>query len=160
MNPRTAEWLGLAAFLALCFLAAGVGSWFTTPEIDSWYRHLAKPAWTPPSWLFGPVWTLLYIAMAVAAWLVWRQHGWSGARLALGLFAGQLVLNVAWSGLFFAMHNPGAALLELVALWLAILATAAAFWQKQPVAGLLMIPYAAWVAFAGTLNLAVWQLNR
>jgi tryptophan-rich sensory protein len=160
MNPTTKTWLGLAGFVAACFLAAGIGSWLTVPNVGDWYRQLSKPSWTPPDWVFGPVWTVLYLMMAVAAWLVWQKHGWSGAPIALGLFAGQLLLNVAWSGVFFGLRQPGAAFAELVVLWLAILATIIAFWQKQTAAGLIMLPYGLWVTFAGALNFAIWQLNR
>ena len=121
------KWLGLLVFIVVCFGAAGLGSLLTTPQLGDWYRQLHKPAFTPPDWLFGPVWTALYLAMAVAAWLVWQRHGWSGAQGALGLFGGQLLLNVVWSGLFFGLRHPGAAFLELVALWWAILATLVAF---------------------------------
>lgn len=154
------KWLGLLVFIVVCFGAAGLGSLLTTPQLGDWYRQLHKPAFTPPDWLFGPVWTALYLAMAVAAWLVWQRHGWSGAQGALGLFGGQLLLNVVWSGLFFGLRHPGAAFLELVALWWAILATLVAFWQKQPLAGWLFVPYLAWVSFAGVLNFAIWWLNR
>lgn len=151
--------LGLIVLLGICFGAAAVGSAWTVPSIDGWYAALAKPRWTPPNWLFGPVWTALYCAMAVAAWLVWRRHGWAGARAAMVLFAGQLALNVAWSGLFFGLKSPGLGLVDILLLWLAIAATLGAFWRKSVVAGLLLAPYLAWVTFAMALNYAVWQLN-
>ncbi len=148
--------LGLALWLALCFGAAAFGARFSPGE---WYATLAKPAWTPPDWLFGPVWTLLYILMAVAAWLVWRRYGLSGARAALALFVAQLILNALWSWVFFGLQRPGLAFLELTVLWLAVAATTGAFWRLEPWAGRLLVPYLAWVTFAGLLNFALWRLN-
>jgi tryptophan-rich sensory protein len=153
------KWFGLAFFVAVSFAAAGIGSLFTTPAIPGWYESLRKPAWTPPNWLFGPVWTLLYLAMAAAAWLVWRERGFAGARLALALFFVQLTLNALWSILFFGMRRPGAALLEIALLWAAIFATMAAFWQVSRAAGWLFVPYLWWVTFAMFLNYAIWQDN-
>jgi benzodiazapine receptor len=147
----------LAAFLVACFLAALVGGRATVASVGSWYPTLVKPAWGPPSWLFGPVWTLLYAMMAVAAWLVWRHAGWNAALL---LFGVQLLLNVAWSFCFFAWRSPLAGLVDIVALWFAILATVLCFLRIDRVAGWLMIPYLAWVTFATALNFAIWRLNR
>jgi tryptophan-rich sensory protein len=124
-----------------------------------WYKNLAKPWWTPPDWLFGPVWTLLYLFMGVAAWLVWRRGGFQEARGALALFLVQLLLNALWSWVFFGLQQPGWAFLELSLLWLAIAATLAAFWRLVPAAGWLLAPYLAWVSFAGVLNFALWHLN-
>lgn len=131
----------------------------TTPSIGGWYATLAKPAWTPPNWVFGPVWSLLYLAMAVAAWLVWRQVGFPRAASALNLFGVQLVLNVCWSAIFFGAHRPGLAFAEIVVLWLAILATMVAFRSLSRPAAWLLAPYLAWVAFAATLNFSIWRLN-
>ena len=156
---KTRQALGLVVALAVTFAAAGIGSVFTSQSVGDWYQQIAKPSWTPPGWLFGPVWTVLYTLMAVAAWLVWRQGGWGEARLALGLYAGQLVLNAAWSALFFGARLPGPAFAELVVLWLMIVATTAAFFRKSAVAGVLMLPYAGWTAFAGALNFALWRMN-
>jgi benzodiazapine receptor len=150
----------LAVFIAICFVAAGLGSLLTRPAIDTWYAALRKPPWTPPNWVFAPVWSALYLSMAIAAWLVWRRVGFSGAKLPLLLFAAQLVLNVAWSGIFFALHEPGAAFAEIVILWLFILASAISFWPISRVAGWLMVPYLLWVAYAAVLNHALWRLNR
>ncbi len=154
------QWLGLALFVGASFAAAAVGSLFTTPAIPGWYESLRKPAWTPPNWLFGPVWTLLYLAMGTAAWLVWRERGFAGARLALIVFFAQLVLNALWSILFFGLRSPGAALAEIVFLWAAIFATMAAFWRVSRPAGWLFVPYLWWVTFAMFLNHAIWRLNR
>jgi benzodiazapine receptor len=149
---------GLLVWLAICFGAALIGSTFTARSVGDWYAGLSKPAWTPPNSVFGPVWSLLYVMMAVAAWLVWRRHGLS-ASAAMTLFAVQLVLNVAWSALFFGLRMPGAAFAEILLLWCLLVATAVAFWRAVPAAGWLMLPYAAWVTFASALNLAIWRMN-
>lgn len=153
------QWLGLVFFVAASFAAALIGSVFTTPAIPGWYESLRKPSWTPPNWLFGPVWTLLYLAMGTAAWLVWRERGFAGARLALALFFAQLALNALWSILFFGMKSPGAALAEIVFLWASIFATMVAFWQASHAAGWLFVPYLWWVTFAMFLNYAIWRAN-
>jgi benzodiazapine receptor len=150
--------LALALCLAICFAAAGIGSLFTTPSVGGWYAGIAKPWWTPPNWIFGPVWSTLYVMMAVAAWLVWRRGG-DEMRLALTLFAAQLALNVAWSVMFFALRLPGAAFAEILLLWLAIGATTLTFGRISRAAALLFVPYFAWVGFAAILNLAIWRLN-
>ncbi|MEE7560368.1 tryptophan-rich sensory protein, partial [Xanthomonas sp. Kuri4-2] len=117
------------------------------------------PAWAPPGWLFGPVWSVLYGMMAVAAWLVWRERGWRGAGGALALFLVQLALNAAWSWLFFAWHRGGAAFADILALWLVLGATTLAFARRQRLAGVLLVPYLLWVSFALALNYTVWHLN-
>lgn len=155
----TQQLLGLALFVVLCFGAAAVGGFATAPEIQGWYAGIEKPSWNPPDWIFGPVWTVLYLLMAVAAWLVWRPAGFGPARIALGLFGLQLLLNAAWSWIFFAAHRPGWAAVEIVVLWLAIAATAVAFWHHSRAAAWLLAPYLAWVGFAACLNVAIWRLN-
>jgi tryptophan-rich sensory protein len=147
---------GLVGWLILTFAAAGVGSLFLPGE---WYLQLAKPRWTPPNWVFGPVWSILYALMAVAAWLVWKRKGLSGAILPLVFFIVQLVLNAMWSWLFFGLKNPGLAFGEIIVLWLAILLTLIAFCRQTPLAGALLLPYFAWVSFAVILNLSIWQMN-
>jgi benzodiazapine receptor len=151
--------VGLALSVALCFAAAGLGSLFTRPAIEGWYASLPKPSWTPPNWVFGPVWSALYLSMAIAAWLVWRRGGFPGAKLPLALFAAQLALNVAWTVVFFGLRTPGAAFAEIVFLWLFILATAIAFWPISRVAAWLMLPYLLWVTYAAGLNFSIWRLN-
>jgi translocator protein len=148
--------LGLLFWLALCFAVAWFGAQF---QPGDWYRELAKPGFTPPDWIFGPVWTVLYAMMGVAAWLVWRDHGIAGAPMALGLFAVQLALNGLWSFIFFGLQRPGLAFLEILLLWAAVLATLGAFRHLQPLAGWLLLPYLLWVSFAAMLNLAIWRLN-
>ena len=152
-------WLGLVVFVVVCFAAAGIGGAVTTPKIATWYAALAKPSWNPPNWIFGPVWSVLYLCMAIAAWLVWRQGGLAGAATPLALFAVQLVLNLAWSWLFFGFENPGLAFVDIVLLWAAIAATMVAFWFRSAIAGILFVPYLAWVSFAAILNFVVWRLN-
>lgn len=153
------ELISLAGFLLTCFAVAGLGSLATTPEIPTWYSSIKKPSWTPPNWLFGPVWTLLYAAMAVAAWLVWKRAGWEQGQGALTLFAIQLALNLAWSFIFFKFHSPGWAFAEIIALWVAIAATTLKFAGVSSVAALLLVPYLIWVSYAAALNFAVWRMN-
>jgi len=158
LRPRPGrKAFGLVGWLLLCFAAAAFGGLFMPGE---WYAHLRKPTWNPPSWIFGPVWTALYAMMAFAAWLVWGRGGFAAQRGPLGLFLLQLLLNAAWSPLFFRLHNPGLAFAEIVLLWLAILGTVLAFWKVQRLASLLLLPYLAWVSFATVLNFTLWQLNR
>jgi len=158
MTERT-RWIGFAVFLVICLGAGGLGAIATTPEIDGWYKTIAKPPWNPPDYVFGPVWTTLYVMMAIAAWLVWKPAGFQAAKGPLMLFAVQLVLNVAWSWIFFGLHQPGRAFAEIMILWLAIAATMKSFFRRSPVAGSLLVPYLAWVSFAMTLNFAIWRLN-
>jgi len=158
-----AKWqvlLGLAGWITVSLLAGAIGSLATASSVSTWYAsELQKPDWTPPGWVFGPVWTILYVMMGTAAWLVWRRHGFRGAALPLSLFLAQLVLNAAWSLVFFGLRAPGAALVELVVLWLAIAATGAAFSRRDKWAALLLIPYLAWTSFAAALNFAIWRMN-
>ncbi len=154
---RQLAWL--IGFIAICLIAAGLGATVTATSVGGWYQTLAKPRWNPPDWLFGPVWTALYLLMAVAGWLVWRRGGWTPARGPLGLFGLQLALNVGWSAIFFGLRSPGLAFLEIVVLWLSIAATVIAFGKKSAMAASLLVPYLAWTAFAGVLNLAIWRLN-
>ena len=149
--------LALVGWLALAFAAAAMGGLFRPAE---WFAALQKPAWNPPGWIFGPVWTALYTIMAIAAWLVWRRGGFAGQRVALSLFLLQLAFNALWSPLFFGRHQPGLAFVDIVLLWLALLGTVIAFWKARPLAGALLLPYLAWVTFASALNFAIWQLNR
>ncbi len=149
----------LAGFLAVTFAAAAAGGMANARAVAEWYPALTKPEWTPPAWLFGPVWTLLYATMGIAAWLVWRQHGFRGARPAHTLYAIQLALNAAWSWLFFGFRMPGAAFAEILVLLASIGATTVLFWRARRAAGLLFIPYLLWVAFATVLNLAIWRMN-
>ncbi|MCA8914930.1 MAG: tryptophan-rich sensory protein [Planctomycetes bacterium] len=148
--------LGLLGWVALSY-AAALGGIFAGP--GDWYDSLRKPAFNPPGWVFGPVWTLLYAMMGTSAWLVWRRGGFKHAGTALGLFILQLVLNAAWTPLFFGLKAPGVALVVIIALWLAILATAIAFMGRSRLAALLLLPYLLWVSYATLLNGSLWYLN-
>jgi tryptophan-rich sensory protein len=150
---------GLIVFFAICLAAGGLGSFFTANSVRDWYPRLRKPPGTPPSWVFGPVWTLLYVLMAISAWLVWREFG-RGAVPALLIFFAQLALNVAWSGIFFGSRMPGVALFEIAILWLAIVSTILIFYSLLPLAAFLLVPYLLWVSYAAYLNLGIWRMNR
>lgn len=152
--------LALALFLLVTFAAGAIGSAATFENVRAWYPSLAKPAWTPPGWLFGPVWTCLYVAMAVAAWRVWRKAAPAEARRVLQLYGTQIALNALWSVLFFGLRNPGLALIEIVILWALLAALLVRFWRADRIAGFLWAPYVAWVTFATALNGAIWVLNR
>jgi len=151
----------LLIFLASTFGAAAIGGTATGRSIRDWYPTLRKPAVNPPSWIFGPVWTMLYLMMAVAAWLDWRRgRNTPIGKQALGLFAGQLGLNALWSILFFGLRAPGLALLEIVGLWAAIAAWLATSLRVDRRAAALIAPYLAWVSFASYLNFRIWKLNQ
>jgi len=153
---KSTSLIGLALWLAVCVMTAWFGARFTP---GAWYAALAKPAWTPPAWIFGPVWTLLYILMALAAWLVWRQRGFTEAGLELSLFLVQLLVNGLWSWFFFGLQRPGWALWDLTLLWLLVGLTLGAFWRIRLLPGLLLTPYFLWVSFALALNFTLWRLN-
>ncbi|HKO87250.1 MAG TPA: TspO/MBR family protein [Burkholderiales bacterium] len=150
--------IGLLGWLLLAFAAAAVGA-IASVNAGSFYETLNRPAWAPPAWLFGPVWSALYLMMGVSAWLVWRARGFSGARPALLLFVIQLALNALWSWLFFAWHQGGLAFAEVLLLWALIVATAVAFSRISPFAAILLLPYLAWVSFASALCFTIWRLN-
>ncbi|HVX41964.1 MAG TPA: TspO/MBR family protein [Gemmatimonadaceae bacterium] len=154
----TASWLGLIAWLVASLAAGGVGA-LATRNARSFYAGLVKPAWAPPGWLFGPVWTILYILMGVAAWLVWRAAGWAGAAGALSLFVGQLVCNALWSWIFFAWRRAALAFVEIILLLVLIVATLFAFAHVRPLAAVLLVPYLGWVIFATALTRAIWRAN-
>lgn len=150
--------IGLVAAFAATFAAAGVGIRATLPSVNTWYVTLRKPAWVPSGRTIGLVWTILYVLMAVAAWLVWRERGFD-AWPVLALYAVQLALNALWSVLFFGRRDPRTALAEILVLWAAILATLVSFWTVTVWAGLLFVPYLAWVTFAANLNRIVARMN-
>jgi tryptophan-rich sensory protein len=145
--------------MGICFAVAGVSGLWTASEVPGWYRTLAKPAIAPPDWVFGPAWTLLYALMAIAAWRVWESAASPLRTWGLALFLVQLILNFAWSLIFFRQHDLGAALAEVVVLWVAIGVTTLVFSRVSPAAAWLMAPYLAWVTFAAVLNAAFWRLN-
>jgi translocator protein len=149
---------GLAGWLMASFATAAIGA-VASVEAGPFYSQLVRPGWAPPPWVFGPVWTLLYALMGVAAWLVWRVGGFRAARAGLILFLAQLALNALWSWLFFAWHLGALAFFDILLLWALVLATLIAFWRVRPLAGALLLPYLLWAGFAAVLNYSVWQLN-
>lgn len=157
-HSHLASAAGLVLWFALCFLAAGLGA-AASVQAGAFYAELVRPDWAPPASLFGPVWTLLYAMMAVAAWLVWMRRDSRPVRLALAVFVTQLALNALWSWLFFGWRLGGLAFLDIVVLWASIVATLVLFWRIRPLAGWLLVPYLAWVTFAAALNYRLWQLN-
>lgn len=150
--------LGLLGWAVLCYAAASVGA-LASVRAGTFYAELSRPGWAPPGELFAPVWTVLYALMALAAWLVWRARGFAGARVELGLFVVQLTVNALWTWLFFAWRLGGLAFAEILLLLALIAATTLAFWRIRPLAGALLLPYLAWVAFAAALTWATWQRN-
>jgi benzodiazapine receptor len=150
--------IGFVGWLVLTFATATIGA-IASASAGAFYAELILPAWAPPGWVFGPVWTVLYILMAVSAWLVWRERGFSGARGALLLFIAQLGANALWSWLFFAWRLGGFAFAEVLLLWFLIAMTVFGFWRLKRFAAALLLPYLAWVAFASALNFAIWRLN-
>ncbi len=158
--PKRSQWVVLAGFVLLCLGVGAVGGWVTAAAVRDWYPALVKPAWNPPSWIFGPVWTTLYVMMGVAAWLVWRSNPrFSAIRLAMILFFVQLALNCLWSFLFFGGRSPGLALVDIAALFVVLGLTVTAFFPHSKPAGFLLLPYLAWVGFATALNASMWWLN-
>lgn len=150
--------LGLAAWLAVSFAASAVGA-MASLQAKPFYSQLVQPDWSPPSGVFGPVWTTLYTLMGIAAWLVWRSGGFRPNRQALILFLLQLAFNALWSWLFFTWNFGALALADIIVLWFLIVATLLSFWRVHPLAGALLIPYLLWVSFASLLNFSLWQLN-
>jgi translocator protein len=149
---------GLVVSLLIVFGIATLGGAITNLSVATWYPSLEKPSWTPSGSTIGVIWTILYILMGIAAWVIWRRHS-EGRQLSLAIYALQLLLNLGWSGLFFGLRSPGLALIEIGVLWLAILATSVAFWKVSKLAGVLMIPYLSWVTVAGVLNALIWKMN-
>jgi benzodiazapine receptor len=154
----TKQIVGLAGWLVITTAAAAIGA-VASVEAGAFYTGLVLPVWAPPPWLFGPVWTVLYLGIAIAAWLVWRVNGFAAARTALCLFLAQLVLNALWSWLFFGWHLGALAFVDILLLWVLIAATLVSFWRIRALAGWLLVPYLLWVSFAAVLNYTVWQLN-
>ncbi|SFJ98037.1 TspO/MBR family protein [Methylocapsa palsarum] len=153
---ETSDAAGLFVFAAACFGAASSGALFRPGK---WYANIRKPWWTPPDWLFGPVWSILYVMIAISGWLVWRRAGLAGAAAPLAIYGAQLLLNAGWSGLFFGLRRLDLAFAEIVVLWLSIAATIVAFDGVDHRAALLLAPYFVWVSFASALNFALWRLN-
>lgn len=150
--------LGLVGWLAAGFVTGAIGA-IASVQAAAFYSQLAKPVWAPPAGVFGPAWTVLYVLMSVAAWLVWRAGGWHARAPVLRLFLAQLAFNALWSWLFFAWHLGAWAFFNICVLWLLILATLVGFWRVRPLAGMLLVPYLAWVSFAAALCYSVWRAN-
>ena len=150
--------LGLFGWLMICFVASAIGA-LATFKAPAIYAQLTQPTWAPPAWVVGPVWTTLYAMMAVAAWLIWRQGGFTHNRKALTWFFIQLSLNALWSWLFFAWMQGTWSFINIMLLWCAITVTLVMFWYQNKWAAGLLIPYLVWVSFAAALNFAMWQLN-
>lgn len=158
-NPsKPKQVIGLLVWLVISFVASGIGA-MASIRAAPFYGQLAQPSWAPPSSVFGPVWTILYALMGIAAWLVWRADSLRVTRTALSLFLLQLAVNALWTWLFFAWSQGALAFADIVLLWVLVVATAVSFWRIRPLAGALLIPYLLWVSFAATLNFSVWQLN-
>ncbi|MFN3649297.1 MAG: TspO/MBR family protein [Armatimonadota bacterium] len=150
--------LGFVGWVVVSFAAAATGGIAST-RAPSFYAQLARPEWAPPAWLFGPVWSVLYLLMGIAAWLVWREGGFRRQAAPLSLYLAQLVANALWTWLFFAWRQGALAFAEIVLLWLLIAATAAMFWRASKPAALLLLPYLAWVTYAAALSYTLWQRN-
>ncbi len=151
----------LTTTIVISELAGVIGSVFTAPSIEAWYAGIVKPTFNPPAWVFGPVWTTLFALMGIAAFLVWKKGlDRRDVKVALGIFLGQLILNTLWSIIFFGLHSPGGALVEIIFLWLAIFAAIIAFVKISRPAAWLLLPYILWVSFAGYLNFSIYMLNK
>ncbi|MEX2145074.1 MAG: TspO/MBR family protein, partial [Candidatus Spechtbacterales bacterium] len=161
MKPmRINNFFKLVITIGVSLSTGAIGSFFTAPAISDWYAGLVKPVLNPPSWIFGPVWTTLYILMGIAAFLIWKRGlKRKDVKIALGIFGGQLVLNTLWSIIFFGLQNPGLALVNIAVLWLAIVWTAVVFYKISRLAAYLLVPYLLWVSFASYLNYSIWLLN-
>ena len=158
MALKQREAIGLVGWVALCFMVAAIGA-VASVQAKTFYGQLVQPAWAPHPYLFGPVWSVLYLLMAVAAWLVWRQGGFAAQRIPLTLFVFQLAPNALWSWLFFAWQMGGLAFADILLLCLLIVVTIWQFARVSPLAAGLLAPYLVWVSFASALNLSLWQLN-
>ncbi len=152
----------LVIAILVCFGAGAIGTVFTANSSGAYYQELVKPQWAPPGWVFGPVWTILYVMMGFSLWLVWSEKGSSElpVKTALWIFGVHLALNAAWTAVFFGLKLPGWAFVEIIALLLMIGATMIAFLRVRPLATILLIPYGCWVTFAACLNYSLWSLNR
>ena len=156
---RRLDLFGLFVLVTLCLLVSAAGGAVTATSVDTWYKALAKPTFNPPDWVFAPVWTTLYFLMGVSGWRIWRRRASRATRGALALFGLQLFLNFAWSVLFFGFQRIDLALIDIVILFVAIVANMILFWRIERLATLLLVPYAAWVVFAIVLNVSIWLLN-
>ncbi|WP_372370063.1 TspO/MBR family protein [Candidatus Uabimicrobium sp. HlEnr_7] len=150
---------GLVVAIYVCFTAAFIGSVVTRVSVKTWYQTLKKPAWNPPDWIFAPVWSTLFLLMAISIWLIWLKREEHKIEKQITLFSIQLITNILWSTLFFGMQNPDLAFVGIIVLIIAIIATMVAFLEINKTAGYLMIPYILWVIFAAFLNVTICWLN-
>lgn len=153
------DFFKLFVSIVVCELAGGIGSIFNIKAIPKWYRKIKRPSFNPPNWIFGPVWTTLYLLIGISFYFVWNSNV-SGKEIAIILFVVQLVLNILWSGIFFGLRKPGYAFIEIILLWASILAMIIFFYPISNVASYLLIPYFLWVSFASVLNFSIWFLNK
>lgn len=160
MTRKKRLWISLGIFIALCFLVEMIGSAWTKETVSTWYPTLVKPSWTPPDWVFGPVWTVLYVMIAISGWLIYRTKKSHERSVALTLFGVQLALNFMWSFLFFALRSPVLGLIDIIPLLVLIGMTIIKAWPVRHLASLLLIPYLLWVMYATTLNIGIWMLNK
>ncbi|WP_127129373.1 TspO/MBR family protein [Pseudoflavitalea rhizosphaerae] len=151
--------LKLIIAIAIPVATGLIASWFTAQSVDTWFRTLNRPSFAPPNWLFGPVWTVLYVLMGISLYIIWKQPPGVQKEKALFIFGLQLALNFLWSFLFFYLKNPAAALIDIILLWILIIVMLTRFYRLKPIAAWLNIPYLLWVSFATALNYAFWQLN-
>lgn len=154
------SYVKLLIAIAIPVLVGGISGFFTVSGVESWYQTIQKPSWNPPNWVFGPVWTTLYVMMGIALWRVWKEDTSRELKMiAFILFGVQLILNFLWSFVFFKLEQPGFAFLEILFMWVAILATIFAFAQVNKTAAWLLVPYISWVSFAAILNFTIWRMN-
>lgn len=153
-------WISFVIFILLCFIVEIVGSLWTNETVSTWYPTLIKPSWTPPDWIFGPVWSFLYIMIAVSGWLLYQSEYSHKRTVALILYGAQLALNFIWSFLFFSLRSPSLGLIDILLLCILISLTIIKAWPVRPLASLLLIPYLVWVMYATSLNAGIWLLNR
>lgn len=159
MNQKKNNWLALIIAIIIPLAIGGTAALFTVPNIQGWYQGLIKPSFNPPNWIFAPVWNTLYILMGIASYLVWRERKLKNVTPALSLYFIQLVLNFFWSLIFFELHQPGYAFVEVLILWLFIFSTIISFSRINKAAAWLLVPYISWVSFASLLNYEIWRLN-
>ena len=158
MNMKISNLMKLIISILICQIAGGIGAIVTYPSIKGWYESLQKPSFNPPNWIFGPVWTLLYVLMGISLFLIWKNNE-KDNKSAISIFIVQLILNVVWSCLFFGLHSPFLAFLEITILWFFILFTIYKFWRIDKISSLLLVPYILWVTFASFPNFYIWKLN-
>lgn len=150
----------LLIFVFICLGSAALGGFLTSFSVKTWYKTIRKPSWNPPDKVFAPVWTILFLMMAVAGWMVWQRLPQDGSYDPIILFGVQLILNIGWSALFFTLRRPDLALMEIILLWFMILWTTISFWSVYWIGGAIFVPYLLWVSFAIILNFTIWQLNK